>query len=340
MGFIRNSFLLFSLVLLISACNSNPYDVDVSGITLPLSFHHSDSVLARSKPNALISHRNELGQIDKDIAGYLFGYCYGIRLSPDSSFIDGLNRYNNNPFVIRLEQRIGNQFGKKLPTHQASLSNAFKRMNFHFKNSPVPKHVFWINSGFTSSIFCSEKSIAIGLERYLGDKTDVIKELPNDRFFSWIKEGMAPQFMERDAVIGWLSTHYIEETKESYAEEMIRWGKLLYLTHKLLPNEELPSILRYKKTDYEWALASEWAVWKYVVDEQLLYDRSEETKQSLLHEGPFTRGLPQVSPDRLGQFLGYRIVAQYVEQHQPRLEELLKVPYLTLLQAYEAPEKK
>jgi uncharacterized protein YjaZ len=131
----------------------------------------------------------------------------------------------------------------------------------------------------------------------------------------------------------------LEATKETYAEEMIRWGKLLFIAQKLLPNESPSVILRYSNTDFSWALASEWAVWKYLVDEQLLYDRSEETKQSLLHEGPFTRGLPQESPDRLGQFLGYRIVEQYVEQHKPSLEKLLKVPYLTLLQAYEAPEK-
>lgn len=340
MGFFRNSFLLFSLILILSACNSNPYDVDVSDITLPLTFHHSDSVLANSKPNALLSHRNELGQIDKDIAGYLFGYCYGIRLSPDSSFINGMNRYNRNPFVIRLEHRIGNQFEKKLPTHQASLSDAFKRMKYHFKKSPVPQHIFWINSGFTSSVFCSEKSIAIGLERYLGDKTDVIKELPNDRFFSWIKEGMAPQFMERDAVIGWLSTHYIEETKENYATEMIRWGKLLFITSACLPHEKEAVILRYTSKDYDWAVASEGALWKYIVDEQLLYNSGEDAKQSLLHEGPFTRGLPQESPDRMGQFLGYRMVKQYMEQNNLSLAQLQQTPYLKILQSYEAPEKK
>lgn len=340
MGFIRNSFLLFSLILLLSACNNNPYDVDVSDIALPLKFHNSDSVLATPIADLQLSHRNEVGKIDKDVAGYLFGYCYGIRMAPDTSYLNGLNRYNQNPFVIRLEQRIENQFEKELPTHQATLSNAFKRMKFHFKNSPVPKHIFWINSGFTSSIFCSEKSIAIGLERYLGDKTDVIKELPNDRFFSWIKEGMAPEFMERDAVIGWLSTHYIEETKENYATEMIRWGKLLFITSACLPHEKEAVILRYSSKDYDWAIASEGALWKYIVDEQLLYNTGEDAKQSLLHEGPFTRGLPQESPDRMGQFLGYRMVKQYMEQNTLGLEQLQQTPYLKILQSYEAPEKK
>jgi hypothetical protein len=340
MGFFRKSLLLFSFIFILLACNSNSYDIDVSDVTLPLTFHHSDSILSKPNPSTLISHRNELNQIDKDIAGYLFGYCYGIRINPDTSFLNGMSRYNNNPFVVRLELRINQQFEKKIPQHRASLTAAFKRMKYHFKDAPLPQHIFWVNSGFTSSVFCSEKSIALGLERYLGEKTDVIKELPNDRFFSWIKEGMAPQYLERDAVIGWLSTHHIEETKENYATEMIRWGKLLFITSACLPQEKESIILRYTSKDYDWAMASEGALWKYIVDEQLLYNTGEDAKQSLLHEGPFTRGLPQESPDRMGQFLGYRMVKQYMETHDLSLNELKNTPYLKILQAYEAPEKK
>lgn len=151
---------------------------------------------------------------------------------------------------------------------------------------------------------------------------------------------MEERYMARDAVVGWLNTHAIDETQASLSESMIRWGKLLFVARKLMNEADLAIVMRYSKQDLEWALASEWAVWKYLIDEQLLYDRREDTRQSLLHEGPFTRGLPQESPDRLGQFLGYRIVEQYVDNHHPTLEALLNLPYLTLLQAYEAPEKK
>ena len=45
-----------------------------------------------------------------------------------------------------------------------------------------------MNSLFQSNAFCTEKEIGIGLERYLGKKVDVIKELPNEPFYDWIKE--------------------------------------------------------------------------------------------------------------------------------------------------------
>jgi hypothetical protein len=347
MGLMRNSLFLFSFVLLLVGCNRNPYNIDTDSISINLDFTHSDSILrsisqkgSLNSPRQWLQHRDQIYQSDKDIAGYLFGYCYGVRMKPDTSFLNGLNRYNTNPFVLRLEERISQQFSTKLPGYSNTVKESFKRLKAHFPKQAIPSHIFWINSGFTSSIFCSKKSIAIGLERYLGPKADVIKELPNDRFYSWIKDGMLAKYINRDVVLGWLSTHYIDETKENYASEMIRWGKLLFITYAVLPNESEATIMRYGQKDYDWALASEGALWKYIVDEQLLYETGEDAKQSLLHEGPFTRGLPQESPDRMGQFLGYRMVKQYMENNDISLSKLKTTPYLKILQAYEAPQKK
>ena len=346
MGFMRNSLLLFSLMFTLIACNRNPYDINTDSVTINLEFINTDSVLSRitakgqlNSPKQWLIHRNLINNKDKDIAGYLFGYCYGVRLKPDTSFLNGIQRYNTNPFVIRLEKKISKQFGKQLPDYNNELIQAFKRMKIQFPGKPLPSNIFWVNSGFTSSVFCSKKSIAVGLERYLGPKCEEIKELPNDRFYSWIKDGMLAKYIHRDVVIGWLSTHYIDETKENYASEMIRWGKILFITSAVLPNESEATIIRYDQKDFDWAIASEASLWKYIVDEQLLYETGEDAKQSLLHEGPFTRGLPQESPDRMGQFLGYRMVKQYVENNDISLTKLKSTPYLKILQAYEAPEK-
>ena len=59
---------------------------------------------------------------------------------------------------------------------------------------------------------------------------------------------------------------------------------------------------------------------------------------NLLNEGPYTIGLPQESPDRMGRFLGYRIVKQYIDQEQPTLQVLLDTPYHQILKKYEVPK--
>lgn len=331
--------LLCSTLLVFSSCRQDPYQVNLHEIKFDLRSYHADSLVSSQNPLNQLKVRNQLKTLDSDVFGYLFGYCYRIPVQPDTAFLQRLSLIYNDPYVQALEREISVKFAVSKAKHHRKLQEACQRMKALLPNTEPPKNVVWMNAAFASSVFCSKKSIAIGLERYLGAKSTCIQKLPSDQFFGWIKEGMEERYLVRDAVLGWLNTHALEETKEGYAEEMIRWGKLLFILEKLLSEEHVAVVLRYSEADYQWALASEWAVWKYLVDEQLLYDRNEDTKQSLLHEGPFTRGLPNKSPDRLGQFLGYRIVRQYVENHSPSLQELLNLPYLTLLQAYEAPEK-
>ena len=55
----------------------------------------------------------------------------------------------------------------------------------------------------------------------------------------------------------------------------------------------------------------------------------------MLNDGPFTIGLPEKGPDRLGQFLGWRMIQIYMEKNDISLEALVKVPYNEILQAYE-----
>lgn len=335
----RSTLLVLSFGFLFS-CENDRYKVDTDEVEISLKFHNADSILSTRKEPLLLDERRRLKAMDKDVYGYLFGYCYHVPVQPDTLYVQSMQRVFNDPYVKALEQEMAIHLKSTRIKHQQKLLNTFKCMKVLLPKVPQPKHVIWMNSAFTSSIFCSEQSIAIGMERYLGASSKSIQQLPENQFFQWIKDGMEPRFLPRDAVVGWLNTHAIEENNATLSEAMIRWGKLLFVTQKLMQEEDLSIVLRYSRKDLDWALASEWAVWKYLIDEQLLYDRREDTRQSLLHEGPFTRGLPQESPDRLGQFLGYRIVAQYVEDHHPTLEELLNIPYLTLLQAYEAPEKK
>jgi len=340
MRLLLKSLLFIVALFLITACQGNKYDINTEDISINLSYHHTDSILCIKNERTLLQHKAEMKATDPDAEGYLFGYCYGIRLQPDTAFLSGMGKYQSYPYALRLEQRIQDKFQKRLPLLRNDVTKGLKRFRFHFKKTKLPEHIFWVNTGFASSVFCSKKSIVVGLDRYLGANTDVIKELPGNQFYSWIKEGMEPQYMQRDMLLGWANTHLVEETKENFASEMVRWGKLLFVVYACLPEEQEATILRYTQKDYAWALASEWAIWKYLVDEQLLYNTGEDAKQSLLREGPFTRGLPQESPDRMGQFLGYRMVKQYMDDNDVTLEQLISTPYLKILQAYEAPEKK
>jgi len=315
------------------SCKGNDYKVNIENISLNLEFINLDSILYASKGQTAIVRKNELLKKDADLLNYTVGYCYHISSSSDTAYMNGLSLFYKDQYIQRLEKVIANKFPPKERKEQ-EISDAFKRLKYHFPKNKFPKRIAYINSYFTARVNCLDNFVAIGLECYLGKDEKVIKEIPSNMIYQWIKEGMDKQYLSRDVILSWLMAHYIDETSENYSSEMIRWGKLLFITHACLPDLLDPVILRYSKKDYDWAITSEGSFWKYLVEQELLFNTMEETKQNLLHEGPFSAGLPQESPDRMGQFLGYQMVKKYMDKEGISLDELVKVPYNTILQSY------
>ncbi|MGJ8661893.1 MAG: hypothetical protein ACSHXL_07635, partial [Bacteroidota bacterium] len=87
--------------------------------------------------------------------------------------------------------------------------------------------------------------------------------------------------------------------------------------------------------DLKWAKENEFSFWSYLVKEKMLFRINETESINMLSPGPFTVGLPEKGPDRLGQFLGWQIVRKYMEKNNVTLKQLQEIPYNKILQAYE-----
>ena len=330
---------IFSIIALLTTllltCSHDPFKISIDSITIRLNFLNLDSVLRNSSDKELLNLKSTFKRKKSSILDYTVGYCIGGSMQSDSSYINGLRRFHSNNYIRRLEKTIQKKYGD-FSLEKKELLIPFRRLKVFFPKEKIPSTIYFINSSFSASIFCTEKEIAIGVERFLSPKAKVIEELPNQQFFSWIKNGMDKKYLLRDVVSGWLMTHYCKETSENYASEMMRWGKILYITEATMPDEKIHKILRYSKMQYDWALKNERMFWKYLVENELLFKTDEKTRSNLLNEGPFTSGLSNESPDRLGQFLAWRIVHQYMENHDISIAELNKKSYNELLQNYKA----
>jgi len=323
---------------LLGSCGSDPLDIDASDVKLDLNYLNMDSLLYHSN-----NRMTDLGKVDdiySRIVEYQLYYCFNAGGNPTMTPDQVMDEFYKESYVKRLEKHIHEKFPNPSKNH-AEIIEGFKKLKYHFPKGKFPKGVVYTNSYFSSSAFCTEEAICMGLERYLGEKTDVIKELPNDNFYAYIKEAMNPIYLERDAVCAWVLTHMNEEKEDAYLiEAMVNWGKTLYLTEAAFPEKAKEIILRQSTKDYEWSLKNERAFWDYLVKNKLLYSKEEKVKQNMLHEAPFTSGLPdgEKTPDRLGQFIGWRIIHSYMEQYDVTLQELLKIPYTKLIQEYEINE--
>lgn len=324
--------------VILFGCANDPLDVDTDGVTFSLRQTNLDSMMTKTDSSQLLNVlMNERVRIP-DVIDYQITYCFGAGMVMDPNLSSNLNRFLREPYVKRLEKRIHQKFPS--PVKQtAAIQEGFKHLKVHFPNGKFPKEVVYLNSYFTSSIYCTDNEIAVGLERYLGEKTDVIAELPAQDFFPWIKAKFDPQYVERDAVAGWAMRHFVKlKDNPTTIEAIIAWGKIIYLTEAAFPDKPKQWIMRYSEKEYNWALENERNFWDFLVDEKMLFKTDERMQANILNDGPFTTGLPEKGPDRLGQFLGWRIIHSYMEQYDITLQQLMQLPYTTLLQEYEIDE--
>lgn len=331
---LKSIFLFISTVLFVVSCQRDPWDVDASEVKVDIRFVNLDSAFVSSdKQRLLLLHHQFLAELN-EIYEYELGFCLRLGDSSDTTFLNSMKQFLDDPYISRLEKRISEKFND-LEKKRSEIRQGFQYLKFHFPGGKIPEHVVFMNSLFASSAFSTEKQIGIGIERYLGGNTDVVKELPYQDFPEWEKERMDQKYMSRDAVCSWIMTHYVEEVDGNLAENIVKWGKILYLTQAAFPKSDPTMILRYKEEDYKWAIDNEFATWQCLVKENLLFKIDELSTKNLLGDGPFTPGLPEKGPDRLGQFLGYRMVLKYMEIKGITLEELVKTPYTDILVEYE-----
>ncbi len=332
---IKRFFTPIILLSLFVSCSSDPLDVDVSEVEIDLPIVNLDSLLINTPEEKLVSTLKGQKNLPSEILDYQLGYCLGVGKLSDTGTAKRIQLFVNDPYIKRLERVIQSK-RNEFQEQESKILDGFKHIRYHLPKAKMPNSVVYMNSFFASSVFCSQTSVAIGVERYLGSKEKVIQELPEDQIFQWVKEGMEMKYLSRDVLAAWLMTHVIPETSENFASEMIRWGKIIYFTQAAFPDEKEAILIRYSDADYQWAKENEVSLWKYLVDEKLLFSPQERERNNLLKEAPFTVGLPEKVPDRLGQYLGWKMVQAYMKENpSTKLADLLEVPYYEILQAYE-----
>lgn len=332
----RSLFFFCSTILMFFACNSSRLNVDASNVSVNLDYQNFDRTISQYDSIELMQKHHEYQKNTPEIYKYQIGYCFKMNSLEDSLFYAEIQRYRKDTSLVAFEKVIQKEF-EDTREIEANIEQGFRYLKFHLPKVKLPEQIVFMNSLLQSSVFCTEKEIGIGIDRYLGEKNPYYQRLNPNVFYDWIKEAWSPEYLERDVIDGWVQTHLVNVEEGNFGERMINYGKALYIVEACFPNADKNLIPRYSKEDYDWALKNEYSYWRYLVDEEMLYTIDEKQMRNALNPGPFTAGIPdQNSPDRLGQFMGWRIVQQYMEENTDvSFEKMLSTPYTKILQSFE-----
>lgn len=200
------------------------------------------------------------------------------------------------------------------------LSAAFKLMKMYLPERKVPE-VYYLNLGLSRwpSFPVDSNTQCVALDMFLGDNFPHYAAVGAPQY-------LAPHRRENYIPVSVLSSMYRgwypwNPQEKSLLELMIDKGREQYFLHMLLPEKPDSVLFGFSKDNIAWCEANEGLIYNFFVQNKLLYSKVAMDVMSYVTDGPFARGLEPVSnpvkvtPGAVGTWLGYKIVASYMENN-------------------------
>ena len=110
--------------------------------------------------------------------------------------------------------------------------------------------------------------------------------------------------------------------------EMIYAGKELYLKDLILPKYTDSDKIGYTPEQIKWSEENEGYMWRYFLEDQLLYSTDSKLSNRFINPAPFSKFYLEIdneSPGRVGAWIGWQIVRSYMKNNEVSLDQLLQM---------------
>ena len=251
-----------------------------------------------------------------------------LSLPNDSSFADVLSSFQQDSNYQKVYADVKNTFAD-FKEYEQELTAVIQRYNHHFPSRIIPRVVTFYGA-FNYPVANTDSVIGIGLDMFLGKESDYYQKLV-DKYPSYMHQQFQPSYMTALAMKGWLETEY-PTMQQNFLSQMVQQGRVQYVLAQLLPNTPDSVLMGYTKSQIEWCEASEFSIWQFFIQEDLLYTNKYEQIIKYLQPAPFSGRMPKESPGRVAVWTGWQIVKAYMNRHpSTTLQELMAIPDAQLL---------
>ena len=199
-------------------------------------------------------------------------------------------------------------------------------VKYYFPQFTPPKVVTLISDvDYTSRVIYADSLLLIGVDNYLGGKHRFYVDLEG-----YIAQELDLKYLPTDVALAFAQAIIPSPRNATFLDTMLYEGKVLYLAQRFLPTTPQRDLLKYSREKYQWAEANEAQIWRYFVENQLLYSTDKKVLNRFIDIAPFSKfylELDSESPGGIGRYIGLNIVTQYMEKlpENTPLRDLLTV---------------
>ncbi|CAM4001449.1 gliding motility lipoprotein GldB [Flavobacterium antarcticum] len=309
----KKILLLFTFIVLISSCKEqSETEKKIEEIPVSLKVARFDKLFFETPPQDL----------NKLKSAYPEFFPQGV---PDSVWTNKMN----NAMWKDLYKEVQKKYGD-FEIQKTEIEAVFKHAKYYFPNTRLPEIVTVISEmDYNNKVIYTGNYLLISLELYLGQEHEFYKS----EFPAYIRQNFESSQIIPDVVAALSNNQIPEDPNKNLLSQMIFEGKQLYIKDLLIPDYSDADKMGYTPEQIQWCQENESYMWRYFIDESLLYDTDPKLANRFIHRAPFSKFYLEIdneSPGRVGAWLGWQIVRAYAENNKVDVKELLTMDATTI----------
>jgi gliding motility-associated lipoprotein GldB len=299
-------FLLISFVFLFISCDKkSKVEKAVEEIPVEIKVDRFDKAFFESKAEDLVSLKTE----------YPFFFPEGI---DDKVWIDKMQNKDWRALYNEVQKKYPN-FDKQA----TEIEELFKHLKYYFPKTITPKvYTVIAEMDYNNKAIYANDKLIISLELYLG------KDVKFYQFPDYLRQNFEERQMMPDVVSSFSFRKIPAPKDKTLLSNMIFYGKELYLKDVLLPDYTDAEKIGYQPEQIIWCQENESYMWRFFIDENLLFDSDSKLNNRFINLAPFSKFYLEIdneSPGRVGQWIGWQIVRSFMKNNDVSLQDMLKM---------------
>lgn len=189
--------------------------------------------------------------------------------------------------------------------------------------------VYTFISGFAYQSFVfddgGKDGVGVGLDMFLGDEFPYETVDPSDpAFSSYITRAYNKDHMTMKIAEVLVEDQLGPPSGADFLSLILWGGKKLYMLDQILDFVPDTVITEYSASQLAWCRNNEAEMWQFFFDKDLFYSTNTALYQKLITQAPTSPGMPEASPGRTGNYMGWQIINAYMQRYpDTQLQELI-----------------
>ena len=236
---------------------------------------------------------------------------------PDSVWVNKLS----DSIQLEIETEVGKVF-PQFSEETDELHSLFQHVKYYFPEFQVPD-VITVTSevDYKNKVIYTGEYLFVSLDTYLGEE---------HKFYIGIQEYLKKNFRKEQIVAdaaNEIAEEYVPQPQSrTFLSHMLYYGKILYLKDLFIPFKSDAEKIGYTQEELDWAESNEDQIWRYFIENELIFDTDSQLYTRFLYPAPFSKFYLQLdaeSPAMLGQYIGRNIIRSYMEKNDVSIKKML-----------------